>query len=94
MITKDEVNHIASIAKLKIKDDEISLFTEKFDQVMSFVQKIKEVDTDNVEPTYKINDEDGFLKENGESQTLTREEVLRNTVDTQYGYFKILKVVE
>jgi aspartyl-tRNA(Asn)/glutamyl-tRNA(Gln) amidotransferase subunit C len=47
-----------------------------------------------VEPTFTINDEEGTMKENGESQTLSREEVLENTVESQYGYFKILKVVE
>lgn len=94
MITKDQVVHIASIAKLSFSDEELDGFTEKFDQVIGFVQKIKEVDTENVEPTFGINDEDGFMKENGESQTLTRDEVLKNAHETQYGYFKILKVVE
>ncbi|WP_422486105.1 Asp-tRNA(Asn)/Glu-tRNA(Gln) amidotransferase subunit GatC [Gudongella sp. DL1XJH-153] len=94
MITRDQVVHISSISKLKFTDEELDEFTEKFDQVIGFLEKIKEVDTENVEPTFTINDEDGIMKENGESQTLSREEVLENTVESQYGYFKILKVVE
>jgi aspartyl-tRNA(Asn)/glutamyl-tRNA(Gln) amidotransferase subunit C len=94
MITKDQVIHIASIAKLQFTDEELVGFTEKFDQVIGFVQKIKEVDTENVEPTFGINDEDGFTKSDGKSQTITRDEVLMNAHETQYGYFKILKVVE
>ncbi|MGM0396914.1 MAG: Asp-tRNA(Asn)/Glu-tRNA(Gln) amidotransferase subunit GatC [Bacillota bacterium] len=94
MITREQVVHIASISKLKFSDDELEEFAEKFVQVIGFMEKIKEVDTENVEPTFTINEEDGIMKENGENQTLTKEEVLENTVESQYGYFKILKVVE
>ncbi len=94
MITRDQVVHISSISKLKFTDEELDEFTEKFDQVIGFLEKIKEVDTENVEPTFTINEEDGIMKENGENQTLSREEVLENTVESQYGYFKIIKVVE
>ncbi|MCR3956405.1 MAG: Asp-tRNA(Asn)/Glu-tRNA(Gln) amidotransferase subunit GatC [Gudongella sp.] len=94
MITREQIVHIAGMAKLKFTDQELDEFEEKFGQVMGFVEKIKEVDTENVEPTFTINDEEGTMKENGESQTLSREEVLENTVESQYGYFKILKVVE
>lgn len=94
MITKDDVLHIANIAMLKFPEEEIDVFTEKFAQVISFVDKIKEVDTDNVEPTFQVNDEAGFLKDYEGSETLSREEVLQNTEEQQYGYFKIIRVVE
>jgi aspartyl-tRNA(Asn)/glutamyl-tRNA(Gln) amidotransferase subunit C len=94
VITREQIVHIASMAKLKFADHELDEFQEKFEQVMGFVEKIQEVDTENVEPTFTINEEEGTMKENGENQTLSREEVLENTVESQYGYFKILKVVE
>lgn len=94
MITKDEVMHIADIAMLNFSEKDIDVFTEKFSQVLSFVETISEVDTENVEPTYQINDDAGALKDYEENQVLTRDEVLQNTVEHQYGYFKILKVVE
>lgn len=94
MITKDDVKHISDIAMLKFNEEEIDVFTEKFAQVISFVETIKEVNTDNIEPTYQINDDTWALKEYEENVVLTREEVLQNTTEQQYGYFKILKVVE
>jgi aspartyl-tRNA(Asn)/glutamyl-tRNA(Gln) amidotransferase subunit C len=94
MITKDDVIKVADISKLKFTEEELLNFTKKFDEVIGFVEKIKEVDTSGVEPTYTVNDDDGIMKDNGESQTLTKGEVLQNAHDTQYGYFKILKVVE
>ncbi|MDD2446677.1 MAG: Asp-tRNA(Asn)/Glu-tRNA(Gln) amidotransferase subunit GatC [Tissierellia bacterium] len=94
MITKDEVLHITDIAKLKISDEEISPFIEKFDKIIEFVEKIKVVDTENVEPLYQVNEDNYLLKDDEEDQILNREEALQNTKEQKYGYFKILKVVE
>ena len=94
MITKDEVMHLADIAMLKISEEDIDMFTEKISQVIGFVETINEVNTENVEPTLQINNDTGLLKDYDEDQVLTREEVLQNTKEHQYGYFKILKVVE
>ena len=94
MITKDEVLHITDIAKLKISDEEINPFIEKFDKIIEFVEKIKEVDTENVEPLYQVNEDNYLLKDDEEDQILNREEALQNTKEQKYGYFKILKVVE
>lgn len=94
MITREQIISIAKSSKLSFTEEELDGFTEKFDQAIGFLEKINEVDTENIEPTFTVNDEDGIMKEDGTSQTLTREEVLENTVESQYGYFKILKVVE
>lgn len=94
MITKDEVLHIANIAMLKFSDEEVDVFTEKFQQVIDFVDAIKEVDTENVEPTFSINDDVEMLKDYEGNEVLTLEEVLQNTEEQEYGYFKILRVVE
>ena len=94
MITKDDVLYIADIAMLKFPEEEIDMFTEKFAQVIGFVDTIKEVNTEDVEPTFMVSDETGELKDYEGNVTLLREEVLQNTVEQQYGYFKIIKVVE
>ena len=94
LITKDEVLHIANIAKLKISDEEMDPFMEKFNQIIKFAEKIKEVDTENVEPLYQVNEDTYGLKYDEENQILTREEALQNTKEQKYGYFKILKVLE
>lgn len=94
MISKEEVRNIAQISKLKFNDDELESFTEKFSLVLDFVHHINSVDTEGVEPCYGISDENGFFKEYDKDQTLNREEVLKNTTESEYGYFKILKVVE
>lgn len=94
MVSKDEVKYIAEIAKLEISQSEIDSFTQKFDQVMDFMEKINEVDTEGIEPTYSVLEDDGFMKHEENNQTLKRDEAIMNTKETKYGYFKILRVVE
>jgi aspartyl-tRNA(Asn)/glutamyl-tRNA(Gln) amidotransferase subunit C len=94
LISKDQVLHIANIAKLRITDEELEPFIEKFDQIIEFVDRIREVDTEDVEPLYQVNEDNELLEYNETNQMISRQEALQNTQEQKYGYFKILKVVE
>jgi len=94
LISKDQVLHIANIAKLRITDEELEPFMEKFDQIIEFVDRIREVDTEDVEPLYQVNEDNELLEYNETNQMISRQEALQNTQEQKYGYFKILKVVE
>lgn len=93
MVSKDEVIHVAKMAKLEFQDDEIDLFIDKFTEMIDLANSIMEVDTQGVKASLNINDS-GHFKDYESVETLSREEALRNTLEDQYGYFKILKVVE
>ena len=94
MISKEDVKHIAGLAKLKFSDEELEDFTNKFSHVLSYVEKLQEVDTENVEPTYQVNDNIQLLREDEVVEGLSREDVLRNAPDKQYGYFRLPKVLD
>ena len=61
---------------------------------MEAIEKIKEVDTDGVEITDNVNNMINPLRKDEIKESLPRKEVLKNTVEEQYGYFKILKVMD
>lgn len=94
MISKEEVRHIASLAKLKFSEEEIDEFANKFSEVLTYVEKLNEVNTENIEPTYQIYDYNQRLREDEIKEGLSREEILQNAIEEQYGYFKLLKIVE
>lgn len=94
MITKEQVEHMASLAKLKFSEEEIDEFTHKFSGVLNYVEKLNEVNIENVEPTYGVNSHTQVLREDVVQEGLSRQEVLQNTKEDQYGYFKLLKIVE
>lgn len=94
MITNEQVKHIASLAKLKFTEEELDGFTKKFSQVLFYVEKLDEVDTENIAPTFQVNDNIKEFREDIVIEGLSRDEVLQNTVEKQYGYFKLLNIME
>lgn len=94
MISKEQVEHIANLAKLKFSNEEIDEFTHKFSGVVKYVEKLNEVDTENIEPTYQAYDYKQVLREDIVEEGLSRQEVLQNTVEKQYGYFKLLNIMD
>ena len=50
-ITRDEVLHVARLARLELTDDEIDKFTEQLSAILEAVAKVSELDLSDVEPT-------------------------------------------
>ena len=93
MISKEEMEHIASLAKLKLSEDEIEKFTNQFSGILKSMEKLNQIDTENVEAMYQIYDYNQVLREDVVKEGLSRDEVLQNTVEKQYGYFKLLNIM-
>lgn len=94
MIKKEDVKYMAELAKLRLSDEELNEYAENLSEIVDYLKLLNEVDIENVEPTYEINEHIQRLREDVPEEGLTREEVLQNSIEDQYGYFKILKIVE
>lgn len=94
MISKEQVKYMASLAKLEIPEDELDEFTNKLSDVLSYVEILNEVDTKNIEPLYQVYDYKQVFREDIVEEGMSREEVLQNTVEKQYGYFKLLNIMD
>ncbi|CAK8053676.1 Asp-tRNA(Asn)/Glu-tRNA(Gln) amidotransferase subunit GatC [Eupransor demetentiae] len=53
-ISKSEVAHVASLAKLELSEDELNRFTDQLGQILDLCDTMAEVDTNNVEPTFSV----------------------------------------
>ena len=94
MIDKKEVEYLADLCKLNLTEEETLGFEKDLNSLLDGVESIREVDTTDVEITYNVNEMKNDLRREKVWESLPREEVLKNTSEEQYGYFKILKVVE
>lgn len=94
MIDKKEIEYLADLCKINLTEEETVGFEKDLNLLLDEVESIKEVDTEGVEITYNVNRMKNDLREEKVWESLSREEVLKNTSEEQYGYFKILKVVE
>ncbi len=77
-ITKQEVEHVASLAKLNLSEEELERMTGQLDTILSYVAKLDELDTDGVAPTTHAFSINNAFREDVVQDSLPREEALAN----------------
>ncbi len=93
-VTKKDVEYIAELAKLKFKDEELEKFTEQLNEILTYVEKLNELDTTNVEPLSHPVEGSNVFREDEVKPSFDREEALRNAPDRSELFFKVPKVVD
>ena len=88
-ITRDEVLHVARLARLELTDDEIDKFTEQLSAILEAVAKVSELDLSDVEPTAHPLDLVNVWAEDEPRASLPVDEALANAPDRQDGFFKV-----
>jgi aspartyl-tRNA(Asn)/glutamyl-tRNA(Gln) amidotransferase subunit C len=76
MIERDEVLHVARLARLRLSDDEIEPMARELSAVLDHVAKIRELDLDDVPPTTHVAELTGRLRADEPRESLPRETVL------------------
>lgn len=94
MITRELLNNMAELAMLSLDEDEVGNFQMEISHVLEFVSKIKDIDTENIEPTVQLELENHPLREDVVGESMDVEDVVKNTLEEQYGYFKILNIMD
>ena len=94
MITREQLNNMAELAMLSLDEEEVGNFQMEISSVLEFVSTIKDLDTENIEPTVQLELENHPLREDVVGESLPTEDVVKNTLEEQYGYFKILNIMD
>ena len=93
-IDNETVKRIAFLSRLKVDDDKIEKTKEEFNKILSWIEELNEINTDNVEPLISVNDTTLRLREDEITDGNYQEAVLANAPDKEYDYFAVPKVVE
>ncbi|MBF0746198.1 Asp-tRNA(Asn)/Glu-tRNA(Gln) amidotransferase subunit GatC [Gemella sp. 19428wG2_WT2a] len=93
-ITKEQVEHIAHLSRLEVKEEEMEVCTEQLEKIVTLVEKLSSVNTDNVEPTYHVLDLMNVFREDISQTGLDKEKVLKNAYEKEAGQFKVPTIIE
>lgn len=93
-ITEEIIDHIAHLAKLEFQGEQKTAIREDMQKIISFMDKLSEVPTDNVEPLIFMTDEVNRLREDVPSFTISQDEALKNAPKKDSDYFRIPKVLD
>lgn len=92
-VTKKEVEHIAELARLKFNDDELQNFTIELNKILTYVEKLNELDTENVEPLSHPVEGSNEFRLDEVRKSLKTEEALKNAPEKDEMFFKVPKVI-
>ena len=93
-ITEDEVRYVAHLSRLALSDEEVGTFGRQLDDIISYVEKLNELDTSDVEPMIHAADRSNVFREDSAGESLTRKEALQNAPEEAEGCFKVPRILD
>lgn len=93
-INRELLDKIAHLARLEFDDKDAEKMTRDMTAIVSWVEKLKEVDTTNIEPLTSMSHEVHALREDNAQVELTPIEVLKNAPQKNEDYFSVPNVLE
>jgi aspartyl-tRNA(Asn)/glutamyl-tRNA(Gln) amidotransferase subunit C len=91
---KIDVTHIAKLANLPLDTSEKQKFEKQLSEILTYVEKLKEVDTKNIEIASQVTGLENITRKDESKPSLTQEEALFNTKSQHSGSFKVKVVLE
>ena len=96
-ISRNEVLKIAELSRLHFTEEELDAFTDRFQHMLDYIEKLKQVDVEGIEPTSHVSLTKEFEKyifrEDEVKPSLPVEESLANAPDPGSGHFRVPKVI-
>jgi aspartyl-tRNA(Asn)/glutamyl-tRNA(Gln) amidotransferase subunit C len=89
MIDRDQVLHVARLARLRLSDEEVDRMAGELSQILEHVDKMNELDLDGVEPTSHVVELQNVLREDVPRESLPRERALEQSPDVAGGGFRV-----
>ncbi|MBM7608044.1 aspartyl-tRNA(Asn)/glutamyl-tRNA(Gln) amidotransferase subunit C [Lysinibacillus composti] len=93
-LTKEEVKHVAHLARLAITDEEAEKFAQQLGKITDFAEQLNELDTTNVEPTSHVLPIVNVLREDVAQKGLNRDLMMLNVKDQEAGQVKVPPILE
>lgn len=93
-LTREEVEHIANLAKLDLSEAEKALYSEQLSSILDYVARLQELDTSQVPPTSSVLPPRSVLRPDEVQPGLTLEMLLENAPQVEQDQFRIPPVFE
>lgn len=93
-INNELVDKLADLAKLEFDENSKKEIIKDLTRIISFVDKLNELDTKNVEPLIYMSNEVNVLRDDEIKQEITQAEALKNAPKKDSDFFKVPKVID
>ena len=93
-LTRDEVLHIARLARMDLTGDEVDRFREQLSNLLEHFETLQQVDTSNVPPTAQAIDLQNVMRDDTVAPSLPADEILANAPRREGDFFRVRAVLE
>ena len=93
-LERSQVEHIASLARIGLTEDEVRLFAEQLSQILEQFEVLNELDTKGVAPTGHAGGLQTVMREDLAQDSLDSEDVLKNAPRREGEFFRVNAVLE
>lgn len=94
MITKEEVGHVAHLARLHINEEEQEKFTSQLNDILTYIDKLNQVNTSDIPPTTHAISLNNAFRNDVVKESLDRDLAVANAPDEKGNCFRVPKVIE
>ncbi len=89
-----QIEQIANLSRIKLTDDEKDIFREQLTDILGYIEKLNELDTDDVQPMAYATSIKNVFREDQQESSFPRQEILELSPSSANGFFKVPKVLE
>ena len=93
-IDREIVLKTAKLARLKVEDEKVSLYTEELSKIIDVVDTLKSADTTGIEPLINVNEFDMAIRKDEVTDGGIVEKIFKNAPQGKFNYFLVPKVIE
>ena len=93
-IDKDKIKHISKLARISVDEKKIDDLTKDLSSIFNFIEKLNELNTDQIEPLSSILNEPLRLREDKIDDGKIRDKILKNSPQKNEEFFVVPKVIE
>jgi len=92
-ISPEEVRHTAQLARILLSGEEVSVFTEQLGKILTYMEKLNELNTEGVEPLAHVLPLTNVLRPDQVGPSIGSELAVREAPDRKNGFFRVPKVL-
>jgi aspartyl-tRNA(Asn)/glutamyl-tRNA(Gln) amidotransferase subunit C len=93
-ITREQVLHVAALARIELSDAEIERMRADLGEMLAYVEKLEQIDTSAVPPTFQVGDPGVTVRADEVTNSPDPEQMLANAPARDGAYFKVPKIIE
>ncbi len=93
-LTRDEVEHIAALARLQLTDEELEKYRQQLSAILDYAARLHEVDTSQIAPTSSVLPPRSVLRPDESHPGLSLDEILQNAPQVESKQFRVPPVLE